>query len=183
MRFLPVDELNAIQRSLQGDSQPDTRAKSYVVDELLDTALDFFLIAYFNGSKDAAEMLGIDVEPDIEKARDAINKKIAGKDYKERLREYAPTGDTEAILKVLDTDMTRIYNTAVLDTAIPNGAKTKTWITMEDSKVRDEHAFLQGVTVPIDAYFYTYTGDKALAPGGFERPEGNCNCRCVLSIS
>ena len=182
MRFLPVDELNAIQRSLQGGSQPDTRTKSYVVDELLDTALDFFLIAYFNGSKDAAEMLGIDVEPDIEKARDAINKKIAGKDYKERLTEYAPTGDTEAILKVLDTDMTRIYNTAVLDTATKGGATTKTWHTMEDERVRDAHVVLDLVTVPIDAEFYT-DGDHAPQPGMFSKAELNCNCRCILSVS
>lgn len=182
MRFLPVDELNAIQLDLQAASQADTRTKSLLVEEILDTALDFFLIAYFNGSQDAAEMLGIDLEPNMDEAKETINKKIAGKDYKERLREYAPQGDVEAIVKVLDTDMTRIYNTAVLDTAKAGGAKTKTWHTMEDERVRDAHVVLDQVTVPIDAEFYT-DGDHAPQPGMFSKADLNVNCRCLLTVS
>ena len=183
MRFLPIDELNAFQSSLQAASQADREPKRVEVDKLLDDALDFLLIAYFNGSQDAAEMLGIEAEPNIEEAKAAINKNIAGKDYKERLREYAPQGDISAIVKVLDTDMTRIYNTGVLDTAKANGATQKTWNTMLDDRVRDTHEPLEGVTIPIDAEFYTFDGDKALAPGGFEKAENNVSCRCLLTVS
>lgn len=182
MRFLPIDELNAFQNALQAASQADREQKRVDVDKLLDDALDFLLIAYFNGSQDAAEMLGIETEPNIEEAKSAINLKIAGKDYKERLREYAPQGDISAIVKVLDTDMTRIYNTGVLDTAKTNGAKQKTWHTMEDERVRDAHVVLDTVTVPIDADFYT-DGDHAPQPGMFQSAALNCNCRCYLSVS
>ena len=183
MRFLPVDELNAFQSTLQAASQADREQKRVDVDKLLDDALDFLLIAYFNGSQDAAEMLGIEAEPNIEEAKSAINLKIAGKDYKERLREYAPQGDISAIVKVLDTDMTRIYNTGVLDTAKANGAAMKTWNTMLDDRVRDTHEPLEGVTIPLDAEFYTFDGDKALSPGGFSKAENNVNCRCILTVS
>lgn len=180
MRLLPVDELNSFD--LQALSQPRGEAKRDRVDKLLDDALDFFLIAYFNGSQDAAEMLGLEIEPNMEQAKEAINRKIAGKTYKDRLREYAPQGDTEAIKRVLDTDMTRIYNTAVLDTAKANGAKSKTWHTMEDEKVRDAHIVLDTVTIPIEAEFYT-DGDHAPQPGMFNKADLNCNCRCWLSVS
>lgn len=183
MRFLPVDELNAFSNALQAASQPDREPKGVEADKLLDDALDFLLIAYFNGSQDAAEMLGIEVEPNMEEAKDAINKKIADKTYIERLREYAPLGDISAIIKVLDTDMTRVYNTAVLNTAKANGAKTKTWHTMLDDRVRDTHEPLEGVTIPIDAEFYTWDGDHAQQPSGFTKPENNVNCRCILSVS
>lgn len=183
MRFLPVDELNAFTDSLQAASQPDTEAKRVEVDKLLDDALDFLLIAYFNGSQDAAEMLGIEVEPNMDEAKEAINRKVAGENYIERLREYAPLGDIAAILRVLDTDMTRVYNTAVLNTAKANGATKKTWHTMMDDKVRDTHQPLEGVTIPIDAEFYTWDGDHAQQPSGFTKAENNVNCRCILSVS
>lgn len=183
MRFLPIDELNAFSAALQAASQPDREAKRVRVDKLLDDALDFLLIAYFNGSQDAAEMLGMEAEPNMEQARDAINKKVAGKTYKERLREYGEAGDTEAIIRVLDTDMTRIYNTGGMDTAKALGATKKTWFTMQDEKVRDTHVPLDGVTIPIDADFYTWDGDRAQQPCEFEKAENNVNCRCFLKYS
>ena len=182
MRFLPIDELNAFTDSLQAASQPDREPKRVEVDKLLDDALDFLLIAYFNGSQDAAEMLGMEAEPSIEEAKEAINIKIAGKTYVDRLKEYALTGDIQAIIKVLDTDMTRIYNTGGLNTAKALGAKEKTWHTMLDDKVRDTHAPLEGVTIPIDAEFYTWDDDHAPQPSLFTKAENNVNCRCILSF-
>ena len=182
MTLLPIDELNRIEAKIA--TQTDEKRN---VDELLDDVLDFLLFAYFVGSQDAAESLGIQVEPNIEEARAAINLKIAGKDYKDRIREYAQQ-ETEGenrsaeILRVVDTDMTRIYNTAVLDTARKNGATMKTWQTMMDEKVRDPHRVLQSVTIPIEADFYT-EGDHAPQPGMFANAALNCNCRCYLTVS
>lgn len=153
------------------------------VDELLDDILDFFLVAYLDGSQDAAEMLGIKAEPDFQEAKEAITKKIAGKNYEERVREYASSGDAAEIVRVIDTDMTRIYNTAVLNTAKQNGGKRKTWVTMMDNRVRDTHSPLEGVTIPLDAEFYTWDGDHAEQPGGFTKASNNVNCRCVLTVS
>ena len=184
MNLLPVDELNVLTAEIAAQ-EPGKRN----IDELFDSVLDFLLFAYFSGAMDAAEALGIQTEPNIEKARVAINKEIAGKTYKDRIQAYAngESADgqnaTEEIVRVIDTDMTRVYNTAVLDTGEANGATKKTWGTMLDDRVRDTHSPLEGVTIPLDAMFYTWDGDKALQPGGFEKAENNCNCRCLLTVS
>jgi uncharacterized protein with gpF-like domain len=81
--------------------------------------------------------------------------------------------------------MTRIYNTGVLDTVRANGVESTTykrWNTMFDDKVRDTHSPLDGVTVPYNAYFYSWDGDKARAPGMFSKAENNINCRCVVEL-
>jgi hypothetical protein len=70
-----------------------------------------------------------------------------------------------------------------LDTAKYAGAKSKTWVTMMDDRVRDTHDYLEGETVGIGEDFYTYDGDHASAPGLFELAENNVNCRCELLFS
>ena len=57
----------------------------------------------------------------------------------------------------------------------------KQWVTAGDERVRDPHAWLDGVIVPIDEKFYV-DGDSAMAPGGFALPELNVNCRCELRL-
>lgn len=89
----------------------------------------------------------------------------------------------EAITRIAETETHRIANTAALDTAKYAGAKSKTWVTMLDDKVRDTHDYLEGETVNIDEDFYTYDGDHASAPGLFELAENNVNCRCELLFS
>ena len=159
-------------------------------DDIIDELLDLYLLAYYEGSQDAARELLIDVEPSVRDAGEIINKPIDGKTYKERVREYlnGEMGETtgtpaEAIARVADTDSVRIYNEAKLTVAKGNGAKTKTWHTMEDNKVRDTHVVLDGVTAPIDGYFYTYTGERAQAPGQFGSASEDVNCRCYLKFS
>jgi hypothetical protein len=52
-----------------------------------------------------------------------------------------------------------------------------------DNRVRDTHFYLEGMTVDINDKFYTYDGDSAYRPGGFEKAENNCGCRCLLMYS
>ena len=127
-------------------------------------------------------MLGVDIVPDMDEMQRSIEKRIDDKDFRDRIREYAPQGDAEAIVRVIDTDSTRVFNEGIVNAARRSGATTKTWQTMRDDKVRDTHFFLEGVTVPIDAEFYTYDGDRAYAPGDFTLAENNVNCRCVLTV-
>nr|DAV01099.1 MAG TPA: hypothetical protein [Bacteriophage sp.] len=54
---------------------------------------------------------------------------------------------------------------------------------MDDDKVRATHQPLHAKTIPIDDYFVTFDGDRALKPGGFTKPENNVNCRCQLTYS
>ena len=87
---------------------------------------------------------------------------------------------TDAIIRILETEMHRDANEAALETARHAGATTKTWVTMLDDKVRETHDYLEGVTVGIDDEFITFDGDKATAPGLFSLAENNVNCRCEL---
>lgn len=159
-------------------------------EDIIDELLDLYLTAFYEGSKQAAEELLIDIKPDVQDAQRAIWKKIDGKDFSDRVREYlkGEMGETkgtpeEAILRVAETDYVRIFNEGGLSTAKRGGASTKTWNTMEDMKVRDTHAILEGAQAPIDGYFYTYTGERALAPGQFGSAAEDCGCRCFLTFS
>jgi uncharacterized protein with gpF-like domain len=113
-----------------------------------------------------------------------VNKKVAGKTWRERAEEYFSNGGTvDHLIRIVETEVHRDANTAALETAKKAGAKNKTWITMMDEKVRDTHQYLEGMTVGIDEDFWTYDNDHAPAPGMFEFAENNVNCRCELVFS
>ena len=58
---------------------------------------------------------------------------------------------------------------------------TKTWKTVQDSRVRDRHRRLNGETVPgVDGVFEV-AGREAEAPGQFGRASLDVNCRCYLT--
>jgi hypothetical protein len=57
---------------------------------------------------------------------------------------------------------------------------SKTWQTMEDDKVRPEHAAIDPTTVPVDGYF-NVGGESAAYPGDPNLSDAMAaNCRCVL---
>ena len=152
-------------------------------EDIIDELLDLFLLAYSNGCEDANDMLGTEIAPTYAEMHDSIYRKVAGKDFVQRVSEYLPECAIEDIMRVADTDMHRIYNEGSFTTATLGGAKYKTWRTMLDDRVRDTHQYLEGTTVPINAEFYTYDGDHAMYPGMFELPENSINCRCVLTYT
>ena len=192
---LLFDELTAFEdsvRTLQFDRSGTNGGgvdKSIDEEDIIDEMLDLYLLAYMEGSRDAAEMLGVEPEePSGEDLTKMIDRRIDGKTFKDRVRDYmnGEMGNTtgtpgEAIARVAETDAMRIYNEVALNTARKGGAKTKTWNTMLDERVRDTHSYIEGVTVPIDAEFYTYDGDHAHAPGQFIKPENDIGCRCWLT--
>lgn len=181
--MLLFDEIDAFKRGLQGLKSPVSEPNARDEEDLSDEMLDLLISAYVFGVDDVNALMGGDESPDLSEMRAAIELKIDGKDFRDRIREHLSEGDTGMIGTVADTDAIRVYNTAVLNTGLKLGATNKTWHTMEDEKVRDTHSPLDGITVPIDAYFYTWDGDKALNPCGFEKAENNVNCRCVLTVS
>lgn len=158
-------------------------------EDIIDELLDLYLLAFYEGSKDAANELMIDIEPPLREAQEIINKPIDGKTFEDRVRDYlnGEMGETtgtpaEAIARVADTDSVRIYNEAKLTVAKMYGATEKTWHTMEDNRVRDTHVVLDEVTAPIDGYFYTYTGERAQAPGQFGSAAEDVGCRCWITV-
>ena len=123
-----------------------------------------------------------EVKLNEEQKDETIYKQIDGKDFSQRVMEHAEKGDAQSIIRVMETDGNRVYNTAGNLGAKASGATSKTWNTMMDERVRDTHDPLEGVTVPIDGKFVTWDGDEADAPCGFTRPENSINCRCWLTF-
>ena len=185
MNLLPIDELNVLNGYLLS-RYPSQKLEEEDEEDIIDEMLDLFMLAYARGVESAKDELGVDKPPTSDDAIAAVNAEVAGKIWRERVGEYAVNGGTiYDIERIAETDMTRIYNTAKLDTVRVNGVEGSTfkrWITMEDDRVRDTHAYLDGMVVPYDADFWTYDGDHARAPGLFSKPENVINCRCVCEL-
>ena len=183
--ILPMDELNRIDEEIRqrfGDAQLTDRREEE--EDIIDELLDLFLLAYAMGNEVTNENLSSNYQPSVDQVMSVVDAKVAGETWRERVEGYFANGGTgEDIARIADTEMHRIANTAALDTAKYAGAKSKTWVTMLDDRVRDTHDYLEGETVGIDDDFYTYDGDHASAPGLFELAENNVNCRCELLFS
>ena len=180
---LPLDELNRFNTRIRerfGGGKLNADDEEDIIDELL----DLFLLAYSMGVNVTNDNLASNWQPTLDEVMKTVDKKVAGKNWKQRVEDYFANGGTgEDIARIADTDMHRIANTAALETARHAGATTKTWVTMLDDRVRETHDYLEGVTVGIDDEFITYDGDRAYAPGLFELASNNVNCRCELLFS
>ncbi len=180
--ILPFDELSRFEEGLSqrigGARLEDRRAEE---EDIIDELLDLFLLAYAMGNSVTNENLSSSYDPSVDDVMKVVDAKVAGKTWRERVRDYFVNGGTgEDIARIAETEMHRIANTAALDTAKAAGAKSKTWVTMLDDRVRETHDYLEGMTVGIDEDFYTYDGDHGSAPGLFGTAENNVNCRCEL---
>ena len=101
-------------------------------EDIIDELLDLYLLAWYEGSQDAARELLIETEPSIEDAREAIDRPIEGKTFRDRVRDYlnGDMGQTtgtpaEAIARVAETDSVRLYNEAGLSTAVRAGQRKR----------------------------------------------------------
>jgi len=176
MNLMPFDELELLRAKLEAKKQIDA-------EDTIDELLDLMIISYMNGNKDANESLSIDMAPNINKFQEQAYKEYDGKTFIDRINEYAESGSVEEIMRVAETDVHRLYNAGVYDTALDSGLATyKRWHTMLDDRVREQHYYLEEQRVPLDADFYTYTGDHAKAPGLFQDAENNCGCRCWVTV-
>ncbi len=183
MTFFPWDEINALEnKAEEALKQAHTEDFRGTVDKYIDEVTELFEMDYMLGVQDASMQIGRSIDPDFEDIRKAVNKEIDGKDYRQRLEEYFKDGTPYDIARVVSTDAHRIYNTAIIDAGKKGGATRKTWWTMADPRVRETHDYLEGVTVDIDAEFYTYNGDHTYYPGQFGVAEEDINCRCWVTI-
>jgi hypothetical protein len=184
---LPWDELNNLQTKIEQTltfEQTETGIKQkFDRDKCLDIIYDYLVYCYVMGVDNTNEQLSSSIKANDKEMRDTIYKKVAGKDYKERIEEYADNGDLMSIMKVAETEGHRDMNTASLVTANKAGARYKRWVTMNDDRVRDTHDYLEGMTVPIDRMFVTYNGDMTMFPGEFGIADEDINCRCTLSYT
>jgi hypothetical protein len=198
MTILPIDEINAMKDRLQvhftenSDNVGEERiGKGRIksredAEDIIDELLDLFLLSYANGATATNSELGTAEMPSVEAVDAAVNKPVAGKTWRDRVMEYYESGGTlYDIVRIAETDVTRIYNQGAVDAVRANGAEDsvqKRWRTMEDDRVRDTHQYLEGMVVPFGSEFWTWDGDHAEYPGGFILPENNINCRCVVEV-
>lgn len=179
---LPFDELNIFVATLRtrfpNGKLPKKREE---FEDILDKMLDLFLLAYATGNEVVNESLQSDWQPTLDDVMETVDRKVAGKTWRERAEEYFESeGSVDDLVRIAETESHRDANEAAYKTAVFGGATEKTWVTMRDLRVREQHDFMEGQTVPIDAYFYAPDGSKAMYPGGFGVPEQDINCRCEL---
>ena len=184
--LMPFDEINALKEELTfGQYVRDDGKVGYsqTREEIEDTIETILVLSYIYGTNAANDMLGTDFTPDVAKMDASINKRIAGKTWRERVRDYVDNGGTvEDIVRVADTESHRDTNEGIYDTAVEGGAQYKTWETMMDNRVREAHEELQGQTVPLNDVFVTWDGHEARYPGDFDTAEQTAYCRCYLEV-
>ena len=140
-------------------------------------------LVYDYGWKDAETIVGIVPFKDGLDDK-TVNLEIANMTFRDRVEEQFNNGSVEGLLRIIETEAHRDYNTGVQNAAEKSGVKgiRKRWKTMLDPKVRETHSYLEGMTVDLNDRFYTFDGDSALVPGGFTLPDNNVNCRCVIQL-
>ena len=184
MSILPMDELNRLEVEIRDRFGDEHLKFDDDYEDVIDMMLDLFLLAYAMGNSVTNESLSSNYQPSVDEVMSVVDAKVAGETWRERVEGYFENGGTGADLaRIADTEMHRIANTAAFDTAKRAGAAKKTWVTMLDNRVREEHQYLEGQTIDIDDEFYTYDGDHASAPGLFTLAQNNVNCRCELLFS
>ena len=146
--------------------------------------LDLFLLSCASGAEQANDDLGSDIRLGMSAVEDIVNREIAGETWRERAKNYLDNGGGIVdIMRIAETEAHRDTNEAAYVAALEAGATEKTWHCTMLPTSRDQHVLLNGVTSPIDGYFYTDTGAKAMYPGDFNDPENDCNCLCWITYS
>lgn len=176
-----IDELNVLwQVSLQTAGRNPERVCGDLEGLLI--------LAYREGFRDANGQLEGQEKPSDALMEAAVYAEIDRKNFEDRAREHLASGDAGRLQTLAESEWHRVYHAGMQDAATAYQQRTgrgvlKTWQTMLDDRVRDTHDYLESISVPFDAEFYTFDGDHAPAPGGFTRPENNVNCRCSLRLT
>lgn len=181
--------VHEIVRSIEEDAERYDSI-DFLIDLLYSTVVST-VEDYLADEYDAAfneNMNGLYDTPDEALRREVIYAEVDGKDFAERIMEYAMAGleDFETKLAgLVSTDGHRVRSEGALaaaDSLQSVGLTvTKTWRGVLDEREREAHLRLEGKTVPYDGYF-EIDGHKAKAPGLFGVAELDCNCRCDLEI-
>ena len=173
-----VSYISAVQETEGLSGQEQVRKQA---DMFIDDLLSLLLLSYERGIRDVGEMLGFAPRLNSRAMEAAIYEKIDGKTFEDRVREHVAAQDTGRLASLTESEAHRVYSQAGEDAARQAAAPVqKTWVTMGDPHVRDTHDYIDGASVSLDEEFYTFDGDHAMRPGGFQLAENNVNCRCWL---
>ena len=179
MDLMPFDAINRLENELPIYFENGKIRSKVDLDDIIDDMFGVFLLSYARG----ANAVNPGYKPTLKTVMETIDEEVDGKTWRDRMKEHYESGGTMAdVVRIIETEAHRDSNAGAYKTAKAVGAKNKTWHTMEDNRVRDTHVVLDEVTAPIDGYFYTYTGERAQAPGQFGSAAEDCNCRCFLTF-
>ena len=155
---------------------------------IIDDILSLLIQAYKKGISDITIMLGYDLSVDVDRMYKAIYESIEGKTFEDRVHDHLANGDLKGLQSLAESEWHRVYIIAMEDGAEEyiqerDAGVVKTWFTVGDELVRETHAELHGVTIPIEEEFWTSDGDHASAPGRFRLAKNNAKCRCWIVFS
>lgn len=180
------DELNILREDARRlvDRSKQKKPSPKELDDFCDY-MDFVLcLIYDYGWKDAEQIIGI-VPFKYDLDDKAVNRELDGETFRDRVKEQVAALSLAGLIRIIETEAQRDYNTGVLNAAQQSGLPgiRKRWNTMGDERVRDTHSPLEGITVGLNDLFYTWDGDAAMAPGGFTLQQNNVNCRCWITLT
>ena len=183
---LKFDELNILGQAVI-DTIEGLESKSEKIQAANDYILSFLVDAYLLGSRHVSSMLDYQADTSIQLMNRAIYERIDGETFEDRVATHISNNDMNALYLLIGDEYHRVYSYGAEDTAQQVADKGysvfKTWNTVGDDKVRDTHRYIDLQTKSIDEDFYTYDGDHASRPGGFELAQNNCGCRCWLTYT
>ena len=178
MTILPIDEINALEDKLSVHFDDGRIRSEKDRDDIIDELLDLFLLSYAMGY----DSVGTGGTPPLGAVEDTVYRRIDGKTWVDRVRDYFDSGGSAAdITRIATTEAHRDAVAASYDAAVASGKTKKTWHCMMLDTSRDDHIWLDGVSAPIDGYFYAPGGERTQYPGEWGVPEQDCNCLCWLT--
>lgn len=200
------DELHVLVTTVYTDALVSGKKRSEIEEELEDCFFDFLAEAYLAGLY--SPELGFPPVFSLDRELDVMYLRYGedNKNVTERIREHVRNADLPMLLNLACSEYHRVYQTGAYDCAeqaqtefdkraertplrskkgakIPRKRVMKSWETMMDEKVRETHAYIQSVTIPLEDLFYTIDGDYARFPGDFKSARNNANCRCEIKYS
>lgn len=177
---LAFDEIHSLAKA--------SITESSNMEEVIDDVLSMLINGYALGVDNVGTMLEAEVSVNTDEMREAIYMNIGGKTFEDRVRNHIEEDDLEAFYVLCDSEFHRVYNAGADNTAKSvdkdlkrtGGGVYKEWLTMLDDRVRRTHDYLEATRVGVNEDFYSYDGDHAPYPGGFEKASNNVNCRCIV---
>lgn len=177
---LPFDEINKLMsESAKETENSDTKARAR---KIADDLLSILILSYKYGVSEVEKALNVDVEDDIDEMYEIIFCKIDGKTFEDRVEDHIEEEAQGRLKNLAESEAHRVFEAAGFNTARKAEKQGrhigKYWDTMQDLRVRETHVYLQGAVVGLNEEFYTFDGDHAMYPGGFQNVENNAGCRC-----
>ncbi len=178
---LDFDELHVFAEETFAHRENETaeQRRKRIEDDILDFLLDMYLLGFLStGLPDIGE-------PDPARIRAVLYQEIAGENIIDRILKHIEEDSAPLFGMLIESEAHRVSEQGGRDAA-KNCERAghgvfKIWNTMEDDRVRATHDYIQGYRAPIDVPIYTFDGDYAQCPGGFQNVENNAGCRCWLT--